>query len=140
MISGLKVCQNMIISQKNSIFSIRAAILDAILNFSNCSMVTRCHPPDSLCRRPHLSKYVKTFSMYFKSRSTSNSPDGYRTKPNNGQNSVVSIISVIFELPILSFYLDFRGAFLTRNKSKFYLYLSHLKRPPIFVFTIFHWV
>ena len=43
----LKVSQNMIISMKTTVFRIRAAILDAILNFSNCSMVTRCHPPDS---------------------------------------------------------------------------------------------
>ena len=46
-ISYLKVPQNMIISMETTVFCIRAAILDAILNFSNCSVVTRCHPPDS---------------------------------------------------------------------------------------------
>ena len=30
-----------------TVFHIRAAILDVVLNFLNYSMVTRCHPPDS---------------------------------------------------------------------------------------------
>ena len=68
-----KVSQNIIISVETNDFHILAAILDAILNFSNCSRVTRWHPADSQCRRPQLSKYVKTFSMYSKSRSTEGS-------------------------------------------------------------------
>ena len=56
------------------------AIFDAILNFSNCSRMTRCHQLVSLCRRSHLSKYVKTFSMHRKSRTTRNSPNICRTK------------------------------------------------------------
>jgi len=36
-----------------------AAILDAILNFSKCSRVTKVHPPDSENGPPGLTKTIK---------------------------------------------------------------------------------
>jgi len=56
-----------------------AAILDAILNFSKCSRVTKVHPADSENRPPGLPKTVKRKTYTDISRFSENMPLGSRT-------------------------------------------------------------
>ena len=56
-----------------------AAMLDAILNFSKCSRVTKVHPADSENRPPGLPKTVKKKTYSDISRFSENMPLGSRT-------------------------------------------------------------
>jgi len=59
-----------------------AAILDAILNFSKCSRVTKVHPADSENRPPGLPKTIKKKTYTEISRFSQNMPLGSRTTSN----------------------------------------------------------
>ena len=50
-------------------FSLFSDILDAILNFSKCSMMTGCHHPESLMAMSNLQESVKKKTLYHNSRS-----------------------------------------------------------------------
>ena len=51
------------------VFSLFSDILDAILNFSKCSMMTGCHHPESLMALSNLQESVKKKTLYHNSRS-----------------------------------------------------------------------
>ena len=51
------------------VFSLFSDILDAILNFSKCSMMTGCHHPESLMALSNLQESVKNKTLYHNSRS-----------------------------------------------------------------------
>ena len=51
------------------VFSLFSVILDAILNFSKCSMMTGSHHPESLMALSNLQESVKKKTLYLNSRS-----------------------------------------------------------------------
>ena len=54
-------------------------ILDAILNFSKCSMMTGCHHPESLIAMSYLQESTKKKTLHPTSRSIENMPYSCRT-------------------------------------------------------------